>query len=350
MHIALIHYRLLRKGGLETRLYNYAAELRRRGHAVTLVCARIDPDAPPLPMGVEVLPLPPGWTPKPLRQTVFARQVRLLLDRQTFDFVLSLGRSASPDAVLAPANHRGYLRAMGRRARSLSDYLQDRLDVLAYRQARVILAASEMMRQELTELYGVPAAKIAVLYPPLDTERFHSGQPRVSLRQRWGMVPDRRAFVFVSTSHHRKGLDRLLAVFEALRGEPVDLYIAGDPVRRALPAQVHALGYVDAELPALYAAADATLLPARYEPFGQVVSESLQCGTPVIVSTQCGAAELVGADTGLVLPGDDLAAWREAVRAFDPAAYSIAPDWGVRQGLDTAAHLDRMLAHARMMG
>ena len=43
----------------------------------------------------------------------------------------------------------------------------------------------------------------------------------------------------------------------------------------------------------LSAAADAFVLPTLYEPLSNAVLEALACGLPCVVSTQCGAAELV---------------------------------------------------------
>ncbi|RMG55592.1 MAG: hypothetical protein D6722_27625, partial [Bacteroidetes bacterium] len=225
MEIVLIHYRILQKGGLETRLFNYAAEFRRRGHHLHILCAKIAPGAPALPAGVTATRLSPGLAPKPFRRLAFARKVARHLHHHRPDWSLSMGRTTGQDAVLAPANHAGFLRALGRRPRTVSDLLQHRLDQQAFQQSRHIFAASRMMRDELMELYGVSSDRISSLPPPVDPARFQPPADRVALRAQLGLAPERRAFLFVSTSHYRKGLDRLLAVFQALQDQPVDLYV-----------------------------------------------------------------------------------------------------------------------------
>ena len=86
-----------------------------------------------------------------------------------------------------------------------------------------------------------------------------------------------------------KGCDDLLAAWEAYRSRPsarpATLVLAGT-VRMALPDRrdVVALGRIpDAEKYAALAAADALVLPSRFESLGIVLLESWQVGTPVVV-------------------------------------------------------------------
>jgi glycosyltransferase involved in cell wall biosynthesis len=107
-------------------------------------------------------------------------------------------------------------------------------------------------------------------------------------------------------------------VIDALNGFEPDEFvfrIVGDgPARDSLEAEaekcstpVHFEGYVERdELPIYYADADALVLPSWREVWGLVVNESLACGTPAVVSTQCGCA------SDLIRPGFNGA-------TFDPA-------------------------------
>jgi glycosyltransferase involved in cell wall biosynthesis len=47
--------------------------------------------------------------------------------------------------------------------------------------------------------------------------------------------------------------------------------------------------------------ADVVVLPSRFDGFGLVVMEALALGTPVIVSSQAGAAEFVGPEHGAIV-------------------------------------------------
>ncbi|MGH9875258.1 MAG: glycosyltransferase, partial [Pyrinomonadaceae bacterium] len=50
--------------------------------------------------------------------------------------------------------------------------------------------------------------------------------------------------------------------------------------------------------------ADICVLPSRYESFGNVAAESIACGTPALVTDQCGIAPLVKDRAALVVSAD----------------------------------------------
>jgi len=91
--------------------------------------------------------------------------------------------------------------------------------------------------------------------------------------------------------------------------------------------RVHFLGARDDVRP-WYGAADAFVLPTLYDPFPNAALEAMACGLPVIVTSQCGSAELVneGAN-GMVCNALDVASLAAFLGQLDPAR---ARDMGVR--------------------
>ena len=68
------------------------------------------------------------------------------------------------------------------------------------------------------------------------------------------------------------------------------------------------------ELYAIMSAADVLVLPSTFEPYGAVVPEAMQWGTPCLVSDKCGAAVLVDdGDNGKVFPCGDADAFLLAI-------------------------------------
>lgn len=344
MRIALIHYRLGWKGGLETRLHHYTHWLDEAGHEVVILYAKKAQETAPIFDQVETIQLPLPPVPKPLRRVFFARKTQKWLNQNRVELSLSLGRTLGQDMVLAAANHRGYLRAMGKSGRRLTDWAQDWCDLHAFTQTPLILAASEMMKDELVNLYQIEPSKIIVLPPPFSKRStlLIRGQGQEASKQTWGMHPQRISCAFVSTSHKRKGLDILLEVFRQLDPARFELFVAGTPFSSKLP-HVHSLGFVK-QPAALYGAADLYLHPARYEPFGQVITEALAAGTPVWASHQVGASQLIHPSVGKIIPSLDPDDWLRALQTFSPAAYQIQPNYVDSFQLDLEHHMRRILA------
>ncbi len=84
--------------------------------------------------------------------------------------------------------------------------------------------------------------------------------------------------------------------------------------RSGLEGRVHFPGFVDdADLPALYSAADLFAYVSLYEGFGLPLLEAMACGTPVIGSTTSSLPEVMG-EVGLPVDPLDVTAIAHALR------------------------------------
>lgn len=218
-----------------------------------------------------------------------------------------------------------------------------------------LLAVSAAMRGDMAAL-GIDPAKIAVHYTGIDIARFHLGD-RTAARAALGM-DGADAILSVGALIPRKGQ---ALVIEALPTLPdVHYWLAGageaEGAYRALAARlgvekrVHFMGPVaNADLPQLYRAADAVVMPSVSEGLANAWVEALACGTPIIISDAGGAAELVTSPVAGRIVDRTPTAIAEAVRAVLAAAPSPTDvaaslggrfDWD-RNGLELAAHLRR---------
>ncbi len=345
MKVALIHYRITLRGGLETRLINYTNYFVEKGHDVTIICAKntgeVDFDS-----SVKIVQLKMGLMPKPLRRVYFDYKLGQYLKNKKFDFELSLGRTSHQKAVLGPSNHKGFLKAMGKKTKSINDFTQDLQDQKLTKRCKIIYAASQMMKDEFVNLYGADSSKIKILFPPLNEKQFTriDDAAKKELRLKNDIPIDFRVFVFVSASHYRKGLDILLKAFEQLQNEKVLLLIAGYPKVETQWQNVRFIGFAS-EPQNLYQMADCTLHPARYEPFGQIVSESLACGKPVFTSHMCGGKEILNEQTGKVIDSFDPSHWANSILNFRPEDYHIPLDFIRKKELSLEQHMEKMLEY-----
>jgi UDP-glucose:(heptosyl)LPS alpha-1,3-glucosyltransferase len=109
-------------------------------------------------------------------------------------------------------------------------------------------------------------------------------------------------FLHVGSGFARKGLGTAIAALAAAANEAHWLVVAGSDrdvkkfqqqARAAgLERRVRFLGGQEDVRP-LYAAADCFILPSRYDPFPNTALEALAMGLPAIVSSRCGAAEVI---------------------------------------------------------
>jgi len=342
MRIGIVHFRLLHNGGLERRLFNYIRVFRAMGHQVEVVVSKVDPSIE-LPSDLRLHRIDLSALPKPVRMYFFDKKAAQVIKKERFDVSLSLGRTGDNDLLICPGTHKGYLRAMGTVVSSPIDLMNIWLDKRAYRTSRVILAASEMMRQEVVGLHDIDPEKVKVLLPPIDVARFHtvSDEERSALREKYLPGFKGRIAVFVSNGSSQKGFDFLKEVFADM-GPNVMLMIAGSGNRSGLGSNILHLGY-SSRTEELFRAADVMVHPARYESFAQVVAESLLCGTPALVSDMVGAKCIIGPGMGAVLPVGDLDAWRRAIMQWSSAATRVSVPDPLRQQLSTEDHCLQML-------
>ncbi len=225
----------------------------------------------------------------------------------------------------------------------------------AAERAAGLLAVSEAMRGDMAAI-GIDAGKTMVHYTGIDTMRFHPGD-RTAARAALGMG-DAPAIATVGALIPRKGQALVIEALPALPGVHYWLAGAGEEEARyralaqriGVADRVHLMGPVaNADLPQLYRAVDAVVMPSVSEGLANAWVEALACGTPIVISDAGGAAELVTSPAAGRIVERTPAAIANAVRALlaapaapDAVAASLAGrfDWD-RNGRELAEHLRR---------
>jgi glycosyltransferase involved in cell wall biosynthesis len=182
--------------------------------------------------------------------------------------------------------------------------------------AQVVIATSETERAELIA-GGLDETKILLRRNGINIDDFETLPPPGSLRARLKIEAATPLLVFVGRLSFIKGLDLLVKAFAQIKNE-AHLIIAGPDDEDGCASEVKKLInelklhdrvtlagplYGDEKLEA-FVDADFVVLPSRYESFGNVAAEAIACGTPVLVTDQCGIAPLVDGRAGLVIACD----------------------------------------------
>jgi teichuronic acid biosynthesis glycosyltransferase TuaC len=169
----------------------------------------------------------------------------------------------------------------------------------AIRDAGALVAVSAALKDVLLEL-GAPDDKVTVLRNGVETSLFHPPEDRLALRAALGLKGP--TLISVGGLIERKGHHRTIEAMRQLPG--FTLFIAGEgPERERLAALITTHGLSDRvrllgprphrELPALYGAADASVLASSREGWANVLLESMACGTPAIAANIWGNPEVI---------------------------------------------------------
>lgn len=175
-----------------------------------------------------------------------------------------------------------------------------RLRAAWFRSLDAVIVPGEASAAALRE-DGVDPARIVVGFNAVDGERFAA-----AAATRTETAEHR--FLVVSQLIARKQVDLAIAALVALPGATLAIAGAG-PERGSLERSVERFGVADrvrflglvpqADLPAVYAAADTLVLPSAEEVWGLVVNEALAAGLGVVVSDTSGVAPSVAHMTGV---------------------------------------------------
>jgi len=134
----------------------------------------------------------------------------------------------------------------------------------------------------------------------LDVSLFKK-HPKDMAKKYFNIHKDRKVILFTASnplSDIRKGFNELSEALSLLKISNVLLLIIGARKPNIQPIKeydVQYVNYINDEilLPLIYNAADVTVVPSLQEAFGQVSSESLACGTPVVGFDNTGTADII---------------------------------------------------------
>ena len=194
------------------------------------------------------------------------------------------------DVAIVGGTHIAHLADKGKRAGFFDKRVISNEKCL-YQEAKVIVTHSQRVKNEIVRDYRIGPDRICTLYPPVDTRVFNVGwrSEREKIRRELNIRPGQFMLLFPSNNHTLKGADLILEALSRM-DKPFVLAVAGR--KEINHPKVLNLGYRE-NMPALYAAADASILASKYEAFGLVGPESICCGTPVLFADTIGAVEVL---------------------------------------------------------
>ncbi len=355
MKLCIITHSLVKGDGQGRVNYEVACEAIRRGHHVTVLASKVDPELEKHDRVVVVPISVKGLPTELIRNMMFAHSSSnwLRKHRSELDLIKANGAITWADSDVNAVHfvHNSWLKfsTLKATASPKKNTLNPRLflynfyqwlytklnaswEKQAFDKAKIVVAVSDKVAEDLREI-GVPQHAIRVISNGVDVEEFSPGNG--GSRQTWNLPLGVSLAMFAGDIRlARKNLDTVL---QALVQVP-DLHLAvvgvtdGSPYPQlakslGLNDRVHFLGF-RRDVPDLMKVVDFFVFPSRYEPFGLVVTEAMATGLPVITASCTGAAPLVTPEAGIVLPDpDDAEALAEAMQKL-----SLNPELRTKMG------------------
>ena len=198
--------------------------------------------------------------------------------------------------------------------------------------AERIVATSPQEKEHMRSLVSTKG-NIDIIPCGTDIQRF-GGIEQQAAKAHLGIDPETKVVLYVGRFDPRKGIETLVRAVKESKLHSVkniQLIIGGgsrpgesDGIERERIEKIVAQlgmsnttfpGRLSQEiLPYYYAAADVSVVPSHYEPFGLVAIEAMASGTPVVASDVGGLQfTVVPEETGLLAPPQDVAGFAAAI-------------------------------------
>ncbi len=183
-------------------------------------------------------------------------------------------------------------------------YINDTEWMLTY-EATEVIVNSNYMKNELQRLFGLPFEKINVVPNGVNLTTFNNIERDYEFRRKFAM-DNEKIILFMGRLVYEKGVQHLISAMpKILNGyHDAKLVIAGKGgMLDELKEQVYSMGISDKvcfagyqsgkDVAKMYKAADISVFPSTYEPFGIVALEAMLAERPIVVSDIGGLNEIV---------------------------------------------------------
>ena len=360
-------------GGMDTANHALASYLARRGEGdIHLVAHRVSSDLSAYPsIHVHRVPRPLGLHSlgEPLLTRVATRRAREI--RAAGGHVVANGGNVDAgDVSWVHYVHAAYKPSAAGALNVAITATKHRWYVAAERRAltgaRLIICNSARTVNDVIDGIGIDPKRVRRVYYGIDPVRFRPTSDSAGAKAALALDATRPVVLFAGAlGDRRKGFDTLFSAWCELCRVPewdAHLLVAGSGAelgawqaraarRGEMGKRMTFLGY-RTDMPALMAAADLVVHPARYEAYGLGVHEALCCGVPAVVSASAGVAERFPHDLRPLLLQDvesvseltsRLRTWRAAKDSFREHAVAFGAALGARSWDDMSRDLVAMI-------
>ncbi|WP_119343515.1 glycosyltransferase [Facilibium subflavum] len=331
-------------GGMERYICELIENLSKKGYQITAYCLKHDKK---LFAGNSKITVKQSKIikhfPRFLKYFAFAMKV-WLSTRKTQAVNIATARIFNADLAIVGGTHQAHNKIMGKK-NGLYDKIEIFLEKRMYKNAKKIMAHSDLMVDEINA-YGLGIEKkIRMCFPPVSNNAFYyvPKEQKKQYKQKLGLPTDKFILLTPGGEPVRKGTPHIIEALKQLDPNLFFLVILGKNKPLELPENAKFFGLVD-NVQDYYAAAEITIAPSIYEPFGLVVIESLEVGTPVIISKNLGSKSFVTPENGIIIDEVTPQAIKHAILKAHESIFHCSEGFIEKQKLTWDNHIKQLEA------
>lgn len=327
--LAAIAIRQVEKStGASRNAFEQAAALQELGYRVVILAER---GAPELVKhaGAQLVRLRRWPFKGPFRRFWFNRRVQAWCQRHHPALLVSHGDAESQDIIymhncvhLASQRIHGKELPEGHEVAAIHDH------VLSRGRFKRIAVNSRLMAEDFKHRYSLSGHQLEVSYPGYDPVQFttvKARKERDAFRQAMGVGQHEFLIGLITSGNFKKrnvtGFVEIAGLLSQRLPNRCRFLVLGKDDAAPYKQQAENLGLSDRfiwrstvpDIERFYGSLDLFVLPAHIEEFGRVALEAMACGTPVLLSTWVGAAELVEKEFPDLILDNDSDAWASRI-------------------------------------
>ncbi len=187
------------------------------------------------------------------------------------------------------------------------------LERQCFKNAKKIIANSEMVKNEIINSYKINPEKIRVIYSGIELKEFEYRLSFHKLSNEFDIKENSPIILFVGSGYKRKGVYEFLNIIASLDNSDVIAFIVGKEKKiefyknlaeqLGIESRVFFVGARN-DVDDFYTISDIFLFPTHYEPFGNVILEAMNKKNVIFTTMQNGASEIIDKEFLMQSPSD----------------------------------------------
>lgn len=278
MNITFIRFKKNKFGGAERYLERLTNELKKNNISYEIIHSNL-----------------PKWLPSWLKVILFNFQTCLWKKNR---FYFSLDRIICPDVYRAGDGvHKVFIQKMNKSFLNPLHFVYIFIEKRMFKNAKKIIANSQMVKKEIVDTYNIDKNKIEVIYNGIEIKEKVEFE---DIKKEFG-IKDEKIILFVGSGFERKGVKEALKIVSQLKENCLFIIIGKEKNIEKYKKIAKNLGIEKKviftgpreDVDKFYSLADIFLFPTHYEPFSNVVLEAMNFENVVFTTAQNGASEIV---------------------------------------------------------